>query len=108
MPSKLHPKKKKRKKERKNRIDYSYSLVLFSKLINHLKRACENAAKTRKRKSRKTRRKENFNLLKRKSVDTNTDPVNKVQFDEKDNSFCNKTFDSIGLHIFCLDKNKQN
>ena len=41
-------------------------------MINRAKRTWENAAKIRKRKTRKTRRKENFNSLKRISFDINT------------------------------------
>ena len=51
-------------------------------MINRGKRTLENAAKIRNRKARQTRE-ENFDSLQRKSVDTNANPPNETQFNEK-------------------------
>ena len=47
-------------------------------MINRGKKTLENAAKIRKRKTRKTSRKDNSNSLKRKSLDANTSPPNET------------------------------
>ena len=61
------------------------TLLSFCKMINRGKKFLKcgkDTVKIEKKKVRKIRRKENSDSLKRKSLDTNTNPPNETRFDK--------------------------